>query len=93
MAKADILGPLAGRGEEHLRLRRMGIFLQEMMLHLPRIVVAELIGQFDLGKGVLIELALVVRFPGAGKLQLVENSEFHRVSPSICEPKPALPLA
>jgi hypothetical protein len=41
VAQSDILRPLACSGEEHLRLRRVGILLKEMMLHFPGLVVAE----------------------------------------------------
>src|SRR5689334_22010137 len=41
VAQSDILRPLACSGEEHLRLRRVRILLEEMMLHFQSVVVAE----------------------------------------------------
>ena len=47
------------------------------MFHLPREIVAQLVGQFDLRQRVLVKLVFVIRPPGARQLQLVEHSEFH----------------
>ena len=41
VAEPDVLGALAGGGEKRFRRRRMRIFLEEMMLDHPGIVVAE----------------------------------------------------
>ncbi len=41
VAEPDVLGALAGGGEKGFRRRRVRIFLQEMMLHHPGVVVAE----------------------------------------------------
>jgi hypothetical protein len=40
MAETDLLGALAGRGEERFRRGRVGIFLEEMVLHNPGMVIA-----------------------------------------------------
>ena len=48
VAQPDVLGALAGGGEEHLGLRRVRVLFEEVMLDLPRVVVAELVGEFDL---------------------------------------------
>ena len=64
----DSLGALAGGAEEHRRRGRVRILLEEMMLDFPRRVVAELVGQLHLVEGVLEELQLAVRLPGAGQL-------------------------
>ena len=40
VAETDALGLAGGGGEEHLRGRGMGIFLQKVMLHLPGVVEA-----------------------------------------------------
>ncbi|OIQ65500.1 hypothetical protein GALL_529400 [mine drainage metagenome] len=77
VTQPDLLGALAGRGEEHLGLRRVRVFLQEVVLDLPRVVVAQLVGQFDLRQRVLVQLVFGVRFPGTGALQLVKDAEFH----------------
>ncbi len=50
------------------------------MLDHPGGVVAEPVGKLDLIEGILEELQLAVRFPGAGQLQLVENAELHERS-------------
>ena len=50
------------------------------MLDDPGVVVAELVGEFDLGQRVLVELELVALFPGPRQLQLVEDAEFHDAS-------------
>ena len=55
----------------------MGIFLEEMVLDLPGVVVAQAVGEFDLLQGVLVEPVLVARLPGAGQLQLVKDAELH----------------
>ena len=47
------------------------------MLDFPRVVVAELVGEFDLAQRVLIEPVFVALFPGARQLQLIKNAEFH----------------
>ena len=48
VAEADVLRPLAGGAEEHLRRGGMGILLEEMVLHFPGVVVAQPIRQLDL---------------------------------------------
>ncbi len=48
VAEADLLGALAGGGEENLGLRGVGVFLQEVVLDLPGIVIAQFVRQFDL---------------------------------------------
>ena len=77
MAEPDVLGALAGGAEEDLGRGGVGVFLEEMVLDLPGVVVAEPVGQLDLVERVLIELPLVVRPPRARQLQLVEDAEFH----------------
>ena len=78
VAEPDVLGALAGGAEKHLGRRRMRVLLEEVVLDLPGVVVAEPVGQLDLVERVLIELAFVVRPPRARQLQLVEDAEFHR---------------
>jgi hypothetical protein len=41
VAETDVLGALAGGPQEHFRRRGVGILLEEVMLHLPRVVVAQ----------------------------------------------------
>src|SRR5205823_11162956 len=80
VAKPDVLGALAGGGEERFRRWRMRIFFQEMMLHDPGVVVAEPVGGLELRQRVLVELELVALLPWARQLQLVKDTEFHDVS-------------
>ena len=66
VAEPDVFGALAGGGEERFRRRRVRIFLQEMMLHHPGMVVAAAVGQFELRQRVLVELELVAGPHGRG---------------------------
>src|ERR1043166_5947497 len=87
VAEPDAPGALAGGTEEHLGRGRVGIFLEEMMLDNPGVVVAVGVGEFELGERVLIELEFAVRPPRPRQLQLVEDSEFHIVrAPSLLIP-------
>ena len=63
VAEPDALGALAGGGEEDLRRGGVRVFLQEVVLDFPGVVVAERVGELELGEGVLIELVLAVRPP------------------------------
>ena len=75
----DVLGPLARRREKRLRGGRVGILFEEVMLDLPRMVVAQPVRQFDLVQRVLIEPMLVAGRPRTGQLQLVEDAKLHGV--------------
>ena len=75
--ETDPSGTLRGRGQEDLGRRGVGIFLQEVVLDLPRVVDAQPIGQLDLGQRVLEELLLATRSPGPRQLVLVEDPESH----------------
>ncbi len=77
VAEPDLLGALARGREERFGRRRMRIFFEEVMLDFPRIVVAELVGEFDLAQRVLIKPVFVALFPGARQLQLIKYAEFH----------------
>jgi predicted GNAT family N-acyltransferase len=69
---------LRGRSrEEHFRRRGMGIFVEEMMLDFPRIVVAELVRERDLGERLMEQALLVALLPGPRQLQFVENAKPH----------------
>jgi hypothetical protein len=61
----------------------MRIFLQEVMLHDPGVVVAEAVGGLELRQRILVEPELVARLPGARQLQLIEDTKFHDVSPTL----------
>src|SRR5215471_15096585 len=83
VAEADVLGPLAGGAEKHLRRRAMRVFFEEMVLYNPSVVVAASIGELELRQRIMIELALSLGLPRPRQLQLVEDAEFHW-SPHIC---------
>ena len=85
--------PLARRAEEHLRCRRVAVLLEEVVLHLPRVVVAEAVGELDLVEGVVEQCVLVVRAPRLGQLQLVEDPELHAATPSMRPVGPPEPRA
>ena len=55
----------------------MAVFLQEVMLHRPRVVDAQPVGQFHLLQGVLEQPVLVPLIPGFRKLQFIEDAELH----------------
>jgi hypothetical protein len=80
VAEPDLLGALAGRGEERFRRGRVGIFLEEMMFHHPGVVITEPVGGLELRQRVLVEPKLVALFPRARQLQLVKDAEFHDAS-------------
>ena len=82
VAEPDLLGALARGGEEGFRRRRVRIFLEEMMLDHPGIVVADPVGGLQLRQRVLIEPQLVAVAPWPRQLQLIEDAEFHDVSPA-----------
>ena len=84
VAEPDLLGALAGGGEEGFGRRRVRVFLEEMMLDLPGIVIAAAIGDLELRQRILVEPELVALDPGARQLQLVEDAELHHVSPNDC---------
>jgi hypothetical protein len=61
----------------------VAVFLEEVVLDLPRVVDAELVGELDLAERVLEELVLGPVVPGPGKLVLLEDSEFHDLSEGV----------
>ena len=77
MAQADVLGPASRRRQQHFRRAGVGVFVQEVMLHLPGVIEAQFVGQNDLGQRILEQAMLVAIVPGAGKLKLVENAKAH----------------
>ena len=77
VAEADGLGQRRGGGEEHLGRRGMGIFLEEVVLDLPGVVVAEPVGQRDLLERLVEQPVLVALVPGPRQLLLVEDAETH----------------
>ena len=77
MAEADVLRALAGRGEEDLGRGGVRVLLEEVVLDLPHVLDAELVGELDLVERVLDQLLLAVLGPRARELVLVEDAELH----------------
>ena len=65
VAETDAARALAGRPEEDFRRGGVRVLLQEVVLDLPRVVVAQPVGQLDLGQRVLQEPMLAVEGPGS----------------------------
>ena len=86
MSEADAPRTLGRGGKEHLRGRRMRVFLEKVVLHLPGIVNAQAVRQLDLIQRVLEEAELGAGLPGTRQLVLIEDPEFHGRS----VPSPAL---
>ena len=77
MSEADATRTLGRGGEEHLRGRRMRVFLEEVVIHLTGIVNAQAVRQLDLIQRVLEEAELGAGLPGTRQLVLIEDPEFH----------------
>src|ERR1700733_8963790 len=86
VAQPNIPRALTGRGEERLRSRRVRIFLEKMVLHLPRMIVAEFVRKFDLRQRILIQRQLIAGMPRARQLKFVEYPKFHRSAPVVSLP-------
>ena len=61
-----LLRALAARGEEHLGRGGVRVLLEEVVLDLPRVVDAELVGELDLVERVLEEPLLAPSAQGRG---------------------------
>jgi hypothetical protein len=83
VSQTDLLRPLARGGEEHFRGGGVGVLLEEVVLDLPGVVVAEPVGQLDLRQRVLEEIVLTALRPWPWELVLVEYPEPHCVPPSV----------
>ncbi len=77
MAEPDALGALAARSEEDLGRGRVRVLLEEVVLDLPGVVDAELVGELDLVERFLEEALLRALGPRPRKLVLVEDPELH----------------
>ena len=51
---ADVLGALRQRAEHHLRAGRAGEAVEEVVLHEPKVVETDLVGQFALRQRFLV---------------------------------------
>mgnify|MGYP003312136661 CR=1 FL=1 len=53
VGESDLLGSLARRSQKDFGSRGVGVLFEEMVLHLPGVVVTEAVGEFDLVEGIL----------------------------------------
>ena len=83
VTQSDLFGALRAGGEEYLRRGGVRVFLKEVMLHLPNVIDAQPIGQFDLIERVLEQPQFKTVRPRTGELMFVEDAEFHRRSPRV----------
>ncbi len=81
VAQPDARCALAGGGEEHLRCGGVAVLLEEVVLDLPHVVDAQLVGELDLVERVLEQLVLGAVLPWARELVLVEDAELHAGPP------------
>ena len=63
-SQPDVLGPLAGRGQEDFRCRRVAVLLEEVVLGQPDGGEARLVGGLDLVEALLQQDVFVVGRPG-----------------------------
>ena len=77
VTEPDVLRALRRRREEHLGRARVRVLLEEVVLDLPHVVDAELVGELDLLERVLEQLVLGVVGPRPRQLVLVEDAELH----------------
>jgi hypothetical protein len=88
--ETEVLGALREGADDHLGGGGVGAALTEVVLHVPRRVEAEGVGQLDLLErllvGLLLHLPLAPRVrlgPGLGDVDLVEQIQFHRRAPVV----------
>ena len=62
---------------------RVRVLLEEVVLDLPRVVVAEPVGELDLVERLVEQLVLVVATPRLRELVLVEDPELHDRPPDL----------
>ena len=77
VAEPDALRALRHRGEEHLGRARVAVLLEEVVLHLPHVVDAELVRELALLERVLDQRDFGVVTPRPRQLMLVEDPDFH----------------
>jgi len=66
VSQADVLSALAGSAEKDLWGRGVRVLLEEVVLYLPRVVVAEAVGQLDLVERLMEQPVLAVLVPRPG---------------------------
>ena len=77
-AEPNVLGALAGCGQEHLRRGGVAVLLEEVVLGEPDGGEAGLVGGLHLVEAVLEQLVLVVLGPRPGQREFVEQGNLHR---------------
>ena len=77
VTEPDALRALRHRGEEHLGRARVAVLLEEVVLHLPHVVDAELVGELALLERVLDQRDFGVVTPRPRQLVLVEDPDLH----------------
>src|SRR5580700_6965358 len=81
MSHAHFFGLHRACGKENFRRGAMRILLEEMMLDGPDGIEAQFIGQRDLFEAVIENPFFGFAVPWARYRDLIEDSEFHRVTP------------
>ena len=76
-SQPDVLGPLAGRGQEYFRRGGVTVLLEEVVLGEPHGGESGLVGGLDLVEALLQQDPFVVRHPRARQGELVEQRDFH----------------
>ena len=71
-------GALRSGGKEQLGRARVRVLLEKVVLHQPRVVEAEAVGQLDLLERLAEHSLLVIVGPRARHLVLEEQAELHR---------------
>jgi len=77
VAETHLLGALRHRGQEDLRRARVAVLLEEVVLDLPAVLDAELVGELALLQRVLQQRVLGVLVPRTRQLVLLEQAELH----------------
>ena len=68
----DAFGPLAHSAQKNLGGRRVGVLLEEMVLHLPHTVVAETICELDLIESVAEDFLFLALRPWPRQLLFIK---------------------
>ena len=86
VTEPDALRALRHRAEEHLGRARVAVLLEEVVLHLPHVVDAELVRELALLERVLDQRDFGVVTPRPRQLVLVEDPDFHDPDGTPSEP-------
>ena len=83
VAQSDVLGALRSGAEEDFGRGGVRVLLEKMVLDLPRVVVAEAVGQLDLVERLVQQPMLAVLVPRPRQLVLVEDPELHTLDRTV----------